>query len=289
MATSNYQIFVNENLVSFQEPLFVEKGRLYIPVRFIGEQLGAAVEWNSIERSVVIKTPLNDVLKFYLDSQKVILNASDYMMDVSPIIRDERLYLPVRHVSELLHLKVTWLDEQNAIHLKSVPLYEVKKGDSLTSISKEFNTTPEFLRVRNNLTTFTIDPGTKLKVVIPSLLENREDITLLAKLIEAEAGGEPFIGQVAVGSVILNRVEDDRFPNTIESVVNQDGQFTPVMSGELESIVPSESALAAAEQAIKGNKPAKDALYFFNPANTINSFLLGREFIADIGNQRFAK
>jgi LysM repeat protein len=286
-SSPNYQIFVNDHEVSFQEPLFVESGRLFVPIRFISEQLGAAVEWNGAERKVLIKSPISDQLLFFAGSRGVEINGSDYILDVSPLMRNDRMYLPVRHVSELLHLKVKWLN--NSVELNQVPLYEVQKGDSLSSISEKFDTTEQLIKVRNNLHSSTVSPQTNLKIVIPSVIknQNQDDLLLLAKLIEAEAGNESFVGQVAVGNVIVNRVNDSRFPDTIEAVVKEPGQFTPVSTGRINSVDPSQSSIDAAKKALQGEKPAKNAVYFFNKSNTTNQFLLAREVVLDIGNHRF--
>jgi len=289
--SQHYQIYVNDQLVSFQEPLFVEDGRLFVPVRFVGEQLGAAVEWNGAEQTVLINSPIHDQIKFYAQSRKVTINGSEYIMDVASVIRYDRVYLPIRHVSELLHLKVDWKEVNNTIELISVPLYEVKEGDSLASISKQFGTTAQLIKVRNNLTSYTVSPETTLKVVVPYVMKNQsqEDVLLLAKLIEAEAGSEPFIGQVAIGNVIMNRVSDDRFPDSIEDVIAEPGQFTPVATGRINYTEPTQSSIDAAKKALQGEKPVKDAVYFFNRSNTNNPFLLAREVVLDIGNHRFTK
>lgn len=286
-SSPNYQIFVNDQQVSFQEPLFVESGRMFVPIRFISEQLGAAVEWNSAERKVLIESPINDQILFFAGSRGVSINGSEYIMDVSPLIRNDRMYLPIRHVSELLHLKVKWND--NSVQLNQVPLYEVQEGDSLSSISERFNTTEELIKVRNDLHSSVVSPNTNLKVVIPSVMKNQneDDLLLLAKLIEAEAGDEPFIGQVAIGNVIVNRVNDSRFPDTIEAVVKEPGQFTPVSTGRINSVEPSKSSFDAAKKALQGEKPVKNAVYFFNKSRTTNQFLLARDVVLDIGNHRF--
>ncbi|WP_017753494.1 cell wall hydrolase [Calidifontibacillus oryziterrae] len=286
-ANSNLQIFLNEEQIHFQEHLFVENGRTYVPVRFVGEHLGAAVEWNNKDRTITVKTQISDVIIFHLDSEIISLNDTNYTMDVIPLNRYERVYLPIRHISELLHVKIKW--DEHKIHLKSVPLYEVQAGDSLKSISENFNTTVELIKKRNSLQSDIVTIGTKLKTIIPVVMDNQEDTELLAKIIEAESGSEPFIGQIAIGNVIVNRVRDQRFPNSVEGVIKQEGQFTPVITGVFSSIIPSETARNAAEKALQGEKPAGEALYFFNPASTTNPFLLGREVIIDIGNHRFTK
>lgn len=287
-ANPDYQIFVNDEQVSFQEPLFVENERLFVPIRFVGEQLGAAVEWNGAKETVFIKSPIHDQFQFNAKSRRVSINGDGYIMDVTPIIRYDRMYLPLRAVSEMLHLKVKWTDN-NAINLSSVPLYKVQEGDSLDSISEKYNTTAELIKERNQLTSNAVNPDTNLKVVIPYVMknENDEDVQLLARLIEAEAGDEPFIGQVAVGNVIVNRMNDSRFPNSIKDVIMEQGQFTPVSTGRINVVKASPSSIDAAKKALEGEKPVKNAVYFFNKATTTNAFLLAREVVLDIGHHRF--
>jgi hypothetical protein len=96
--------------------------------------------------------------------------------------------------------------------------------------------------------------------------EGDPDFLLLAKLITAEAGDEPYEGQVAVGAVVLNRVRSSEFPNSIREVIYQTGQFSslPLLS----STEPSESCLRAAKDALAGIDPSRGALYFYNPATS---------------------
>lgn len=92
-----------------------------------------------------------------------------------------------------------------------------------------------------------------------------DDLKLLAALIECEAGGESYEGQVAVGAVVLNRVESSSFPNTIHDVIYQSGQFTPASSGALASVLSrgaSDSCVKAAQAAANGENPIGSCLYF---------------------------
>lgn len=89
---------------------------------------------------------------------------------------------------------------------------------------------------------------------------------LLAALIFCEAGNQPYEGQVAVGAVVMNRVRSGSFPNTITDVIYQSGQFTPAMTGWLDSVLASDgytnSAMQAAADALAGSNPIGDCLYF---------------------------
>lgn len=112
------------------------------------------------------------------------------------------------------------------------------------------------------------------------------DISLLARIISAEARGEPYEGQVAVGAVILNRIEHPSFPNTLAGVIYQPGAFSCLDDGGINAAV-AESAYRAARDAINGNDPSGGAIYYYNPATSTNKWILSRPVITVIGRHRF--
>lgn len=116
----------------------------------------------------------------------------------------------------------------------------------------------------------------------------QNDLYLLAKMISAEARGEPYVGQVAVGAVILNRVRHPSFPNTIAGVLYQPGAFTALADGQFRQ-EPEEEARRAARDAMNGWDPSGGAIYYYNPAKSTSSWIFSRETIAVIGKHVFAK
>ena len=117
---------------------------------------------------------------------------------------------------------------------------------------------------------------------------NDDQLYLLSKLVAAEARGESYQGQVAVAAVVLNRVQDSRFPDSIEDVIYQKNAFSVVKNGSI-SVKPTEESYKAAKEALYGNDPTNDAIYFWNPdistcnwINTLNPHLR-------IGNHVFAR
>lgn len=114
------------------------------------------------------------------------------------------------------------------------------------------------------------------------------DLYLLARMISAEARGEPYTGQVAVGAVILNRVDHPSFPNTIAGVIYQPGAFSALYDGQYDQPI-ADSARRAAQDALNGWDPTGGAIYYYNPAKTTNSWIWSRPVIATIGNHVFAK
>ena len=112
------------------------------------------------------------------------------------------------------------------------------------------------------------------------------ELALLARLISAEARGEPYSGQVAVGAVVLNRVEHPSFPNSIAEVIFQPGAFSCMLDGQWDEPV-SDSAWQAARDALAGADPSGGAIYYFNPKTATNAWIWSREEIITIGNHRF--
>ncbi len=112
------------------------------------------------------------------------------------------------------------------------------------------------------------------------------DYQLLARLISAEARGEPYIGQVAVGAVVLNRIEHPSFPNSISGVVYQKGAFSCIDDGQFYVDVAS-SAYSAARDALNGLDPSGGAIYYFNPATATSKWIWSRPLIKVIGKHRF--
>lgn len=113
------------------------------------------------------------------------------------------------------------------------------------------------------------------------------DLYLLAKCIYAEARGESYTGQVAVGAVILNRVRSSSFPNTISGVIYQRGAFTAVDDGQI-NLEPDQTALNAAADALNGWDPTYGCLYYYNPAVATSSWIFGRQTVTTIGKHVFA-
>jgi N-acetylmuramoyl-L-alanine amidase len=114
------------------------------------------------------------------------------------------------------------------------------------------------------------------------------DRSLLARVISGEARGEPYIGQVAVGAVVLNRVEHASFPNTVSGVVYQAGAFSAVRDANWSQPV-SASAQKAAQDAINGWDPSGGAIYYYNPAKTSNAWIRTRPVVTQIGKHLFCK
>ncbi|MFL0196086.1 spore cortex-lytic enzyme [Clostridium sp. WILCCON 0269] len=117
---------------------------------------------------------------------------------------------------------------------------------------------------------------------------NNQDVILLARLINGEARGEPYEGQVAVGAVILNRTRDPRFPSTIAGVIYQPGAFTAIVDGQVHANM-QQSSINAARDALNGWDPSDGAVYYFNPDTATSSWIWSRPLIKIIGKHRFCR
>ena len=115
---------------------------------------------------------------------------------------------------------------------------------------------------------------------------NEANIELLARVINGEARGEPYEGQVAVGAVVLNRVDHPSFPNSISGVVYQKGAFTAVDDGQINAQMYA-SSRRAARDALNGWDPTGGAIYYYNPKTATNKWIRTREVICTIGRHVF--
>ena len=115
---------------------------------------------------------------------------------------------------------------------------------------------------------------------------NSADYELLARIISAEARGETYLGQVAVGAVVLNRIEHPSFPDTVSGVVYQNGAFSCLYDGQFYEPI-ADSAYSAARDALNGLDPSGGAIYYYNPKTATNKWIRSRPVITTIGRHIF--
>ena len=154
--------------------------------------------------------------------------------------------------------------------------------DTLRSVNGLASNT---LRIGQRLTIPT--GGTTAATPAGGRFPGRVDTYMLARLIHAEAEAEPYIGKVAVGAVVLNRIESPLFPNTLAGVLYQPHAFETVTNGRIYNN-PSNEAIRAARDAVNGWDPSGGALYFFNPAKVASSWVWTRTIVNRIGKHVFA-
>lgn len=132
-----------------------------------------------------------------------------------------------------------------------------------------------------------LNATTLQRLGITSKSQSNTDLYLLAKCVYAEARGEPYTGQVAVAAVVLNRVKDPNFPNTLYGVVYQPWAFTAVADGQID-LEPNSSAYAAAQDALNGWDPTYGCIYYYNPVTATSKWIFSRKTVITIGKHVFA-
>lgn len=128
----------------------------------------------------------------------------------------------------------------------------------------------------------------KLGLSTGSTGNRSNDLNLLARVISAEARGEPYSGQVAVGNVIMNRIKHPSFPNTLAGIIYQPGAFTCVADGQI-NLPAEESAIRAAQDAMNGVSVVGSAIYYYNPSTATNAWIRSRPIVKTIGEHVFCQ
>lgn len=173
--------------------------------------------------------------------------------------------------------------------------YFVGPGDTLYDLARDFSTTIGTILALNNKSDNFLRTGERLRLPIHNLTSHqilnhrvsRQELNLLARAIYGESRGEPYLGQVAVAAVIINRVLSRQFPNTFAEVIYQRGQFSAVGDGQI-NLRPNQKAFKAARAALNGSDPTNGALYFYNPKTATRvRFFRGRRVITKIGEHLF--
>ena len=127
------------------------------------------------------------------------------------------------------------------------------------------------------------------EAAVPSFWSLSPTTRLMARTISAEARGEPFVGQVAVGAVIMNRVRNSKFPNTISGVIYQPWAFTAVARGHIWSHTPNSTSIRAAISSLNGWDPTYGSIYYYNPAGVSTYWIYSRNVVRRIGKHIFAR
>ncbi|WP_096200709.1 LysM peptidoglycan-binding domain-containing protein [Bacillus sp. FJAT-45350] len=221
------------------------------------------------------------------------LIANRHGTTVANIKRMNNLTSDMIHVGQVLQLSP---QQRTGTTHSQTSHYRVVAGDTLSQIANKYGTTVNALMSANNLSSSNILIGQTL--LIPGTAQrtatgiSEEEVEWLAKMIHAEARGESLRGQIAVGAVILNRMNHRDFPNTIRGVIFEKShdhyQFSPAGSGIIHSSVPDRNNREAARRALNGEDPTNGSLYFYNPAKTNDQWVRSRTVSVVIENHVFA-
>ena len=295
-SVQNMTVLLNGEEVTVSDAWQVKEDRLYAPIGHLADLFGAEIEWDPVNREAALVTTLGDRIVLGDGVPVVYFNEARYLLTAPPFLADGRMYVPVRDGAEMMHAQVAWVEETRTVNLAAVPPVAVTEETDVAAILEQNGLSEADLLKRNGLSQADeIRPGTTLRVAQPSFLAREAepyteaDFELLAKLVQVEAGDEPYEGQLAVANVVLNRVKDLRFPNTIRDVIYAGKQFPPAHNGLLDKSVPEATAWRAAKDALNGKNNIGDAVYFYNPKVTKGKFWDSLTVVATIGSHRFAK
>lgn len=244
---------VNDILIQMDTQPFLYKGTTLVPIRFVSEALGAdSVSWDSATDSAVICHG-NTTIILPKDQNIGYVNGKAVPVGSSIKLVGNRLFVPVRFVSETLDCQVDWIYNTYTV-----------------SIQKPGITVPETLVGTRSYTD--------------------DEIYWLSKIIHAESQGEPMEGKIAVGNVILNRVNSRDYPNTVYGVIfdKMHGvQFSPVLDGSIYQD-PYGDSIIAAKRVLEGENVVGDCLFFFNPKTAQSQWILNnRTYYTTIRNHDF--
>ncbi len=249
------RIVINSTRIPYDVPPLIKGNRVLAPLRATFEALGASVLYDHATKEIAVLHSRAEV-RLRVGGSTALVNGQERPLDVPAMLFINRVLVPVRFIGEAIGAKVNWDESSRTIDISGgSPAAVASVGD-------------------HNPFVYDYEP---------------EDIELLARLISSEAPGQPYEGQVAVAAVVLNRVRDPRFPDTIREVIFQPGQFSVVSNGQFYKRTVTARAHEAAIDALRGRDPSRGALFFFNPRKTSNKFLWSREVTVEIGDHRFAK
>ena len=158
-------------------------------------------------------------------------------------------------------------------------IYGAKTREAVIKFQKDNGLTPDGIAGAKTLS--------KLNLNVQNS-NNSSDVYLLARCIYGEARGEVYLGKVAVGAVILNRVKDANFPNSVSGVIYQPGAFDAVSDGQI-NLSPDEECIRAARDALSGWDPTNGCLYYYNPKTATNKWMLSKEVTLVVGNHSFCR
>ncbi|MFW6238187.1 MAG: cell wall hydrolase [Halanaerobiales bacterium] len=178
--------------------------------------------------------------------------------------------------------------------------YTVRPGDTLWRVARRYGTTVNAVKNASGYWNDRVSPGQVLTIPTGGSSSavstggrvgymTAEERNLFARVIEAEAGGEPYTGKVAVASVLLNRVEDPEFPNTLKGVIYESHAFEAVTNGMIWRKVPGNDSYRAINHALNGWDPSYGSRFFWNPYVRVSRWVWSRPIVVQYGKHVFAR
>ncbi|MBR2952054.1 MAG: cell wall hydrolase [Clostridia bacterium] len=230
---------------------YLINGTTYVPLRSFCERMGACkVSYDAKARSATVSA--DGLSLTAADGSRLIMANGRALYHDAPtvILDDNRMYVPIRPIAKAYSLSVDWSSQTRSVTLSGWPK-PILNGD---------------------------------------FYYDQDELYWLGKIISAEARGESFLGQVAVGNVVLNRVASETYPDTVYSVIfdrRYGVQFAPVSNGSI-YLAPTQSALLAARVCLEGYTVSDDALFFIEPSKAASLWVSeNRPYLFTIGAHYF--
>lgn len=221
---------INGQLIQSEDQNFIEDGRVFVLARDISEALGATVDWVNDTKEISVTLEERKV-KFNIDSFTANANGEIKVLDVMPKFINSRSYVPIRFLSENLGFNVQWDNERKLVVITN-GIFETSRGETVVE------------------STYT-----------------KDDLLWLSRIVQVETGGSTIDMKMAVANVVLNRVKDSRFPDSVHDVIFQIDtyvQFPPAHRESFLTLIPSDLSIDAARRALEGENTISDCLYFNN-------------------------
>lgn len=219
-------VSINNKFINQDEMVIVKSGVTYGLLSDFAGRMGVEVKWLENAKLAVMKIG-EDYVSFQMDTNLVMINNTGYEMPYNTIMKDGKIYVPIDSLFKQLGIEYKW--------------------------------DPKLLLAQITSEQLKVDAAEIRKVKF-----TEEDVLWLSRIIEAESRSGSLNKKIAVANVVLNRVADPRFPNTVYGVIFAHNQFTPTRYNSFLSLVPSETSVIAAKRALMGVVVAEDCLYFNN-------------------------
>lgn len=245
-------VSVNNNIIETENGGILIEGTTYAPIRFVANALNIYdISWNEEEKSATLSFD-SKTLKLFSDKNYAYLNGKKINLDNKVILKNSRTLVPLRFIAEMFDCTVEW---DSTLYIANINKSDITVNESM--IEKDYD---------------------------------KKDILWLARLIEAESSGEPFVGKIAVGNVVLNRVSSKEFPANIYDVIfdtKYGVQFQPAANNAIYNS-PSRDSVIAGNIALTNHNIAGESLYFLNPKIASNFWIINnRIFYKSIYNHDF--
>lgn len=224
----NKQVFislkVNGKFIKTDAPPYIKDGRTFVSLRFISQALGADISWVKEENKALVVTEQR-LMELYVGKKEILINGEPFTIDSSVEINNSRAMVPLRFISETLGCKVDW--------------------------------DPKYYTLSINNDKLTVPASSVYKRTYTD-----EDLLWLARIIHVEGKGLSLDTKVAIANVVLNRIKSPAYPDTVQGVIFQRGQFPPAYKSGFKTLVPTQECITAAKMAYEGVNNIGKCLYF---------------------------